>query len=184
MFLEFINSDFFTQLLGFIGISAGLISFHMKKRTGILILQIICCTLFATQLLILSAYSGAIINIIGIIRGVIYSMKEKYKWANSSAVPLVMIVLFIVTGIISSSAEGLIALAPSGAMTIQSIAQFSKEERRIRLISLFASPLWIIYHIFVGSLAGWIGEIFMVISIILAIATHRKSDTGTDLLAK
>ena len=176
--VDFLKSDFFTQGLGFVGMGAGLISFHMKRRSGILIFQTLCCTLFAVQLMILSNFSGAIINMIGIVRGVIYSLSEKYKWASSKIIPYVMITLFITTGIILLPIEGPVALLPSMAMTVQSIAQFSKDEMRIRFLSLFGSPLWIVYHVFGGSLGGWIGEIVMMISILSSMAYRKKSDTG------
>ena len=179
--LDFFTSEFFVQALGFAGISAGIVSFHMKKRGGILIFQIICCVLFAIQMCLLSAYSGAVINALGIVRGIIYSLRGKCKWASSKLIPYTMIVLFMASGVFTCiGGEGLIAFLPACAMTVQSIAQFCKEERSIRIISLFGSPLWIVYHVTVGSLAGWMGEIFMLISITLAIITNRKHGTDTN----
>lgn len=182
--IDFLSGDIVIQVLGFIGISAGLVSFHMKRRGGILVFQILCCIFFAVQLILLGAYSGAVINIIGIFRGIIYSMRGKYGWTSSRAVPISMIALFIITGVTTSLIEGPLALLPAGAMTVQSIAQFMKDERRIRIISLFGSPLWIVYHVTAGSLGGWLGEIFMMISIAIAIITNEKRDTGTPDAAK
>lgn len=173
------NNEAFVQSLGFIGIFAGIVSFHMTKRSGILIFQIVCCSFFAIQLTILEAYSGAIINFIGIGRGIIYSMRGKYKWADCRFVPYCMITLFVSTGIVTAFIEGPLGLLPAGAMIVQSIAQFSSVERRIRIISLFASPLWIIYHVAVGSLGGWIGEMFMLLSISLSLIKPQRGDTGT-----
>ena len=179
-----LHEEIFVQTLGFLGITAGLVSFHMKNRRRILVFQIICSTLFALQLFLLEAYSGAVINLIGILRGIIYSMKERYPWASSSAVPCIMIALFITTGLVTVGKEGPVSLLPSLAMTVQSVAQFSENERRIRFLSIFASPFWITYHFISGSIGGWVGEIFMLISIITSLITYKKSDTDVTVSEK
>jgi hypothetical protein len=168
--------DAIIQSLGFIAMGAGLMSFHARTRRGILIGQMICCLLFTLQLSLLDAISGAIINFIGMLRAPIYSMRGKYRWADSYAIPCVLIILLLAVGAFTAYYEGFFALLPALAMVVQSVAQFMTHPRQMRIISLFSSPCWMIYHLYVGSLGGSIGEIAMVISIIIALLRYKKDN--------
>lgn len=177
---DFINSDLgiaFTQALGFLATSAGLISFQMKRRGDILVCQMLCSMLFAVQLAFLGKLSGVIFNVLGMIRAIIYSQRGKYKWADSNAFPIVFIILFVSISTVLAFVESPFALLPAGAMTVISISQFLKRERLIRSVALAASPMWIIYHLLYShSVGGWAGEIFIMLSIVVSLIRYRGKE--------
>ena len=175
----FVNSTLgviITQALGFLAMGAGLVSFQMQKRSTIIAFQVLCNVLFIIQLAMLCKVSGVLFNTLGLVRGIIYSMRGKYKWADARFIPVTFIALIVGSSIILSVYESPFALLPAGAMTLVSISQFMRSENLVRIIALPASPLWIIYHlVYSGSLGGWLGEIFIILSILVSLIRYREA---------
>ena len=165
------------QTIGFAAMFLGVTSFQRKKRGGIIAFQMISSTLWAIQLFLLGGYTGALQNALAVGRGAVFSAKEKRKWASSILVLLFFELLFIGAGIITFRIEGLWSILPTVAMLIQSVALFFNNENMMRRLSLFVSPLWLIYDIHTGTIAGILCESFVICSIIIALIRFReKSD--------
>lgn len=164
--------DILIQLIGFAAMLLVIISYQAKKRTIILLIQILSSTLWAIQFLLLGGITGAALNILAIIRALIYMQKDKYAWTNSLWLPIGSSIVFVTVGIITY--ESLISILPMIAMVIASFALFVRDERKIRLMSLGISPPWLIYDAFSGSVAGVISEVFTICSIIIALIRYRK----------
>jgi len=65
--------------------------------------------------------------------------------------------------------EGYYSLLPICAMVIDTIAQWNKETKLIRVIMLIPRPLWFVYDFVVGSYAGMTSEILVLCSILIGI---------------
>lgn len=171
-FAKITFGDVLIQLIGFAAMALGIFSFQMKKRNGILILQTVAGFLWGLQFFFLGKYTGAALNGVSVARNILYSFKEKHKWARSKLLPAAVITAFFLSGIFTY--DGIISLCPTAAMIISSVALFISDEKKIRILSLFVSPLWLIYDAASFSIAGVISEIFTLTSIFIALYRFKK----------
>ncbi len=169
--IEFFKSitwaDVGIQAIGFVAMALGILSFQAKSRTGILLMQMTAGLIWMTQFLLLGAYTGAFLNVVGAVRNLIYSRKEKVKFLNSPAVPALIMTAFVTVGMLTY--DGPMSLLPVAAMLISSVALYITEERKIRFLSFFVSPPWLVYDAYTGSIPGVAAEIFTICSIGIAI---------------
>lgn len=172
--------DIGIQAIGFVAMAVGILSYQAKKRNSILFLQIISSSIWAIQFILLGAYTGAFMNLIGVARNIIYSKKDKISAFNSSLVPIIISAFFIFGGVFTYS--GFLSILPVVAMIISSFALYSTEERKIRLLSLFVSPPWLIYDAISGSIPGVINELFTICSILIAVFRFdiKRNKKSTD----
>ena len=101
--------------------------------------------------------------------------KEKHAWARSKAVPAATIAAFILCGVFTWN--GVMSIFPTAAMVLSSVSLYITDERKIRIISLFVSPLWLVYDAWSFSIGGTVSEIFTIISILVAMWRFRKKKT-------
>ena len=175
-FSEFIASIYgqiLVQLIGFFAMALGILSFQRKKRSAIIGFQMSASVLWTTQFIFLGGYTGAMQNFIAIIRGAVLTQKGKYRWVSSYVTLGCIMLAFIASGFITFRMEGARTLIPIAANLFQTVALYSDKEKTIRLLSLFVCPLWLIYDILTGSIAGIFCECFGIASIVIALWRFR-----------
>ena len=107
--------------------------------------------------------------------------KETKPWAKRKAWPYLFILLFVLVSLIT--AKSFIDFLPALAQIFGTAAVWQSNPRTIRFIMLVPRPLWFVYNFFVGSYAGIVTEIFILISVLVGIMRFdllgkvRKSDT-------
>ena len=79
------------QILGLTGSLISFTSLQSGSRRRILLLQLFCCLLWVVQYGLLGAWTGVLINLLGLARAVVCSFNDR-PWARS---PL-WLVLFLV----------------------------------------------------------------------------------------
>ncbi len=126
--------------------------------------------MFVIQYLLLGAYTGAAMDVIGIIRNITFILLVKYE--RSTTVGIVIFSL-VTIGLGVLSWEGYISLLAIFAKTITTIAYGIKNARTIRMCNIPSSSCWLAYNLISFSLAGVINEIFVLASI--AVAEFRFS---------
>ena len=161
------------QLIGFIAMGLGIGSYQAKHRTTILIIQSTAGVLWGLQFFLLASPAGLINNVIALARNVLYAQKEKHAWARSLLLPACFILLVIAAGCYTFTKEGAVGLLPTVAMLIQTVAYYITNERIIRILALFVSPLWLIYDALAGSSAGVLCEALTMISIVIALFRYH-----------
>ena len=70
------------QLIGLFGLAMAMLSYQMKTQKQIVMIQIISWSFFTVHFYLLGAYTGALLNLIGAIRSVVFANKDK-KWGRS-----------------------------------------------------------------------------------------------------
>ena len=70
------------QLIGLVGSVISFTSLQSGSRTKILSLQILCCVLWVVHYALLGAYTGVLINILGLGRAVVCAFNDR-PWAKS-----------------------------------------------------------------------------------------------------
>ena len=159
--------DAFVQVIGVFAFLILLISFWQKDRKKILFLQAVMSILYALHYFLLGAYSGSIVNIIGIFRAYTFSKKNNNKLYSSNLVLYLFLVLFLVSGVITY--DNIFSILPIIAALLYTLAIWNDKSSTIRIGSLFVSCIWIIYNIIVGSHVGYITESILLISTALSV---------------
>ena len=167
------------QALGFLGIAASIITFQCKKHDKILLFKTVNELLFAIQYILLGAYTGTAMNIIGSIRNII-SAKLVKKGKRTTAICIFFSVLFLVFTALTW--DGYKSLLVVVAKVLSTVAYGNKNPKVVRRIILFTSLCWFAYSIFIGSYSGAINEFLTICSIIVGIIRieiipKRKSKT-------
>jgi len=163
-----------TQIIGFIATGIAIASFQAKRRITILALQTGANLLWMVHYLMLGKYSAVFANLLGAARNVIYGFRGKYKFADSKIIPVISVIVFAVTGVLTYTNP--FDILPMLAMIFASLAFFVKEERKLRYMSLLIATPWLTFAVYAGSIAGIISDGSVLISIILAIIRYRKFD--------
>jgi len=163
-------SPIIIQSIGFFGLIALVLSYQQKNRTRILGLMLIGQVAFTLHFIMLGALTAVGMNIVGMIRSMVFLLSDKKKWASWRYWPIVFIVLFLVAGLMAK--ESWLGVLPVVAMVIETSGLWLKNLKRLRMISLFPHPFWVVYNMIKGSWAGVITEVFVFSSILIAIVRY------------
>lgn len=153
------------QIIGFIGTTAFFISYQQREQRRIIFYQIIGISMFVTHFFMLKAYTGAVLNVLGVIRAVVYYNADK-KWAKTKLWFYGLLTAYIVAGILIW--EDWFSLLPILAMVLSTFAFVTENALRFRLLNFPCSPMWMTYNIHHYSISGTITECFTMTSMIIA----------------
>lgn len=158
--------EFMIQSLGVFGIIASIISFQCKKHNRILLFRTLNELLFGVQYILLGAYTGAAMNFVGCVRNTIFSKKVEHK--KDTTIPIIIFsILFTVFGI--ATWQGPKSILIIVAKVLSTLAYGNKNTTIVRCIVLTTSSSWLLYNIFVNSIAGVACEVFTLCSLISGI---------------
>ncbi len=157
---------YIVQAVGFVGMAFAFISFQNNNIKKLLFFQTLAALSFAIHFSLLGAFTGAVMNILGASRNIIFANREK-KWANNKLWMYFFILLYTVLGIFTW--KDYFSILPIIAMTLATVAFWIPNPKATRFIVLPSSPCWLIYNIFNKSIAGSLTEIFVSTSLIIAI---------------
>ncbi len=154
------------QAVGFVAMAIIVASYQQKSHKNILVFQMISGTLFTVHYLLLGAYTGAVMNLLGAMRSLIYSNRDK-KWASSVLWPISFSIAFAVSGILTWA--NIFSILPMIAMLLSSVVLWIENPKINRSLSIPSSCCWLFYNIKTVSYPGIITEIFVLTSIIIGI---------------
>lgn len=155
---------YIAQLFGIIALLILIMSFQKNKKDTLLKYQIFSSLLFALQYLFLNAISGCLMNLMTVVRNLIY---KKFK----DKIPIVYLILIIICMIILSLIfyKGIISLFPTLAVILYSIALWQTNLTITRVTEVISCSLFIIYNVQVLAISGLLSTIIEMLSVIIAI---------------
>ena len=180
-FLKTIPGIILVQGIGFIAMALGSLSYQQSKRSATLLFQGVASVFWMTQLLLLGAWTGAILNLVNIFRGFLLAGKEKHKWIASNYTLCAILGVFAVSGVISYGLDGPISLIPTIASFIQTFGLYSSDKKKLRIICMSGSFFWITYNGFVKSIAGVLCEFLNISSIFISFWRFRFGNTPAEI---
>ena len=154
------------QLIGGIGILASLVSFQCKKHNSILCFRTLNEVVFAIQYLLLGAYTGMAMNLIGCVRNMVFT-KQISKDKKTTVSTIVFAVIFFVFGILTW--QGMKSILIIVAKVLSTVAYGNKNTTVVRTIIFITCTSWLIYNYCVFSIAGVICEALTLISLLIGI---------------
>ena len=164
------------QIFGIIGMIFNLLVFQQKTHRGVTLCQFFAAAAFAANYLMLGAFVGGILNLVGALRAVVFYFKEHTR-ANSVFWLVIFILAFassypmtfLVFGTKPTVSNLIIEVLPVVAMIIITVSLRLGSAKAVRFLGLFSSPMWLTYNIFSGSIGAIASEILNLISMIIGI---------------
>lgn len=154
-------------IFGFIALMVYIISMQTNNKKKLLIFLIISNIFYALQYLMLDAYAGLFVSLIGMFRSMIFLKFEKEK----KEIPLY--VLFVIWGLVLYSGilsyDGLISLIPLATSFIYAWVIWQKNLKIFRMFCLVNALSWIFYNYVVGAYVGAISSIIELVFAIIAV---------------
>lgn len=144
-------------------------SFQLNKHKHIMLVQIVATALFGLQYFLLGAYTGLALDIVGVLRDIVYYNKDK-KWASSNWWTVFWVLVMLVVGIFTY--QNWISLLMTAAMMLNTVSFSFTKPKLVRTTILISSPLLLVYNILTGSIGGVINELFTEISSVVGIIRY------------
>ena len=158
--------SWFIQLIGLVGSVIAITSLQSGSRKKILSLQVVCCVLWVTHYGLLGAWTGALINCLGLARAVVCACNDR-KWAKSPLWLVFFLVCYAVSPLLTW--DGTHCLLMGGAMMLTTVALWVRDMRLTRLLFLLNSPLVLLYNLIAGSYSCAAIEVVALASFALAV---------------
>jgi len=161
------------QIFGIIALIVTIVCYQFNTQKKILISQIAASCLFILNLALLGALSGALMNVHGICRALVYYQKGKHKWAESS----LWVIFFITAAAVITllTFESWVDILPFVGTVFTTISLSMTDAAKIRLLTLPSPPCWLTYHLMSGNIGGTLNEVFVICSIVVGmIRLDRK----------
>ncbi|MBE6673639.1 MAG: YgjV family protein [Ruminococcaceae bacterium] len=164
------------QIFGIIGMIFNLLVFQQKTHKGVTMCQFFAAAAFCANYLMLGAFVGGILNLVGALRALVFFFKEKTK-ANSVVWLIIFILAFSASYPLTffafdtepTTKNLIIELLPVVAMVIITVSLRLGSAKAVRFMGLFSSPMWLVYNAFSGSIGAIASEILNLISMIIGI---------------
>jgi hypothetical protein len=165
------------QILSILGMILTILSFQMKTKKQILMLQTVGTCFFLVSFFLLGSLSAVYLNVVFLVRNVVFYFEDKLKWVRGKACLFVLLIAVIVAGAFGMRTAW--DVLPMIGALFGTVAAGMKNENTFRLLKLGDSPCWLIYNFSVPSVGGIVCEMFNIVSIIVGIVRYRKNGLFT-----
>ncbi len=187
--------EIFVQVLGFVGIALNIIAVQFNKYGTIIFFKTLGSILFALQYFLLGAYTGMIMDLVGSVRNIIFSLNVKNKRSNKLPV-IIFSCITAIAGIITIALTWdvseirwtdnikvatvlmvIISALSILAKLISTVAYSVGDPHKMRILNLPSSGCWLVYNFVAFTLAGIANEIMTLSSILIAEVRFRNVKT-------
>lgn len=176
-------TEIIAQAFGLAAMVFNVLSYQGKKQSTVIAMQMCGSILFAVNYLMLGATVGGILNMICIVRAVVFLFKDKLRTDH----PLWMvgfILTYIAVYVLSFTVfekevtvfNLIIEVLPVIGMVALTVGYRLKRAADVRKCGLISSPSWLIYNIAAGSWGATICEILALVSIVVGMFRHDKKE--------
>ena len=154
-----------------IGAMIALFSIYQQKlRKGILISKLIADVCWVAHYLCIGGTAGAIPNLVGIFRELVFVNRKKHKWANLVLWPILFILINFCLGIRTFSSP--INILPIAASALVTVLLWIDNPLLTKLLSLPVCASFMIYDFYIGSYVGMVNESISILSILIFLTTY------------
>lgn len=168
------GKEIFIQLIGVLGAVFGFIAYQKNEHKKIMIYKTLCELMFALQYILLGAYTGVAMNVIGCVRNLVFARQVKRNKSTAAGILLFSLLLAAAGALTWTGPVCLLAIA---GKIFTTLAYGMKTPQRVRLLTLPSSGCWLIYDAICRSLGGIVTESVAVISIVVAeVRFHKGKD--------
>lgn len=159
------------QALGLVALVLTCLSYQARTTRAIALRQTVAAFFWTVHMLLLGAWSGCLLNFLGLVRSGVYSQRGERPWASRPFWPWLFGVLCVSAAVWSGLAqgEGPRLLFPTAAQCLACYALWTVRVRFARFLLVAVSLCWLAYDVLSGSIPGTVCEVFSQISLYIAI---------------
>jgi len=143
------------------------ITYYLKDRKAILLVNFLGCIFIASAYLLLSAYTGMAMALIAITRNIIFLIDEKKngksETINKKDIVILLSLYLIIIIVTIPFYNGFLSLLSVFATFVFTFAVWQKKIIVYKFLGMPISLLWLSYNIFILSLFGIVLESIIVI---------------------
>ena len=143
------------------------ITFYVKERKVVLILNFIATVSIAIAYILLDAWTGLAMCIVVIIRNTIFLLDEKKNGKRDTITKtdiIILIVLYTISIVFSVfSYDEIFSLLSVAATMLNTYSVWQKDIKIYKLLGIPTGILWILYNIYIMSIFGIILESVLLI---------------------
>lgn len=164
--LDSANVRIIAQVIGFLGTVIVVIGMQQKKYKHIVLCKIGNEFFSSIHYLLLGGYTGMLANLASCLTNGCYYFRIK-KGKSTLPFQIIFAIMFVVIGLLSW--HGPISIFVVLAKLISSVALGIKNPRTIRILNLISNPCWLLYNIYMGSIAGILTDSLVIASVVIAV---------------
>ena len=161
-----------SYLIGAISIVFLFLSFQMKNRKKILIINALGSFGWTIYFVLQGDLMSGLVGTVSLIRTIIFSMREKYAWAKSIAWLFVFLALNV--GFACLSYVSVNDLFPLLAGCFATLSFFMLKERNVRIFSLACYFLWMCNSLSKGYWIALVSDVVTLTSVIIGIIRFNR----------
>ena len=166
------------QIVGILAVATFLLSYQQKNRRAIIILNTVSRVLYIVQYILLGAFSGMALDVVGAVASVIAARRDtQFVRKHLRAVIISVDAVIVIVGILLYRTP--IDLLPLFGVLLHTGAFWLTDERWIRRVSLAGSPFWFGYNFCKRAFGSALGDLLTVGSILIAMFKYRKQSNPT-----
>ena len=169
------------QAISIVGMAVNILSYQLKKQRSIIMMQFAAAALFTVHFFMTGAITGAMLNLVSMGRGLVFSNKkffhaDKIGWVYGfiAAYSTMYVLTFAVFDKPFTLLNVIIELIPVIGTIAFTFGFFLKDAKSVRRLALVNSPCWLFYDIVNVSIGGIICEIISLISIVVGMLRHDR----------
>ena len=164
------------EVIGIIGIICSILSFQCSQRKNVMLFQVLASLMFCTQLFLVGAVAGACNIPINFFRNIFFTCEK--KWTKSICFLALFYLLLLAAEI--AIWQNAYSILPMIGSLLSTVALWMKTSKKIRLISFFSGPCWLIYNVVNGAYSAAVNELIAMTSIVIGILRHdiKKKQCG------
>ena len=156
------------QIVGILAVATYLLSYQLRKRKHIILVNATSSTLYVLQYILLGALEGAAIDVLSALGAVLAHNKGKKIIAKHMTIIIILLnLLFLTAGL--TLYKNIFSLFPIVGAILQASAFWMTSEKRIRQVSFLGVPFWLVYNLTCQAYGSAIGSVLCMISIGSAI---------------
>ena len=159
------------QLFGIVAIILGFVSYQLRTKRQLLIMQTVVAIVFCVHYFLIGAYSAMAMNVLNIARNAVYDVRTR-KGITSPVIPAIFVAAQVV--ICAIAWEAWYSIFVLLGIGINTYCMSFSNSQNVRKSILISSPLVLTYDIFASSLGGAVYESVAIISSVVGIIRNPK----------
>lgn len=171
------------QIVGYVAIAESVFIFISNKREKILIFKLIDDALWFTNMVLMGAYTGAVLNAIAIVREIIFFNRGKKKWATHKFWLFFFMIVMLVSPVLTWA--GPVSILPAMGSCVAVICFYAEKPIMTKYLAYFAQGSWLAYAVLTKNWSSTVCNVIALVSatigIIHEVSVKRKAVKNASL---
>lgn len=159
------------NILGIIAVALFVLSYQLKKRQSIILVNAVSRVLYVLQYILLGAYEGALLDVVALLVSVLYRSRDRgFMKKHPTATVISTNAAIFALGMLTY--KNIFSLLPILGVIFETLGLWLKKEKHIRIVSLLGAPFWLVYNTLSEAYGSSVGNVITLISIAIAIIRY------------